>query len=102
MIPEHKYADYYWITLKGFSTSEWENFKKEMCNFPKAYTYDGLDDEEMTVCFKFSRHIPKNSLEVMKCKKQNTRVKKDVLKAISNNLRGKVYFNVSKGILKKL
>lgn len=102
MIPEHKYTEYYWITLQNFDLEEWENFKREMQNFPKAYTYDGIDDESMSVCFKFGRYIPKLGTEIKQCRQKNLKIKRDILNAIANNTRGKVYFNIRRGILKKL
>lgn len=102
MIPEHKYAVYYWVQMIGFTDEEWDEFKKQMSNFPKAYSYDGVDDEEKTVCFKFKVNIPKNELEIEKCYQANLRIKKDVIKTISNNISGRVYFNSKRGTLTKL
>ena len=40
MIPEHEYAQYYWLTLEGFTEEEWETFKKDMSPFFKLFTFD--------------------------------------------------------------
>lgn len=101
-IKEHSYAEYYWLTLEGYDQEEWEAFKQQMGCFPKAYTYDGIDDEDHSVCFKFARHIPQSPTQIRVCKYKNAQIKKEVIKTIANNLRTRVYFNVRRGILKKL
>lgn len=102
MIPEHKYADYYWISLVNFSKEEWERFKQDFSPFTKLMKIDGVDEEETSLCFTFSRYVPKNYLEISKCKKLNTLYKKEFLKALQQDIRGRVYFNVKRGIIKKL
>lgn len=102
MIPEHKFAEYYWITLENFTKEEWERFKKDFSPFTKLMNIDGIDEEEKSLCFKFSRAIPKSDVEIKKCKTINQVYKKEFIKALQKDIRGKVYFNASRGLLKKL
>lgn len=102
MIPEHKYAEYYWLTLEGFTEEEWETFKKDMSPFFKLFTFDGIDDEEKSICFKFARFKPANETQITICKKRNLLYKKEFIKAFQQDIRGKVYFNVKRGTIKKL
>lgn len=102
MINPALYAEYYWLTLVDYDDETWEIFKESMGQFPKAYTWDGWDDENHSICFKFATHVPRNESEIKICKERNLKVKRDILKTIENNLHGKVYFNKSKGILKNL
>jgi len=101
-ILEKEYAHFYRITLQGYDEEEWENFKEQMGQFPKAYTYDGIDDEEKSICFKFATYKPRNLQEVKKCNKANLRIKRDVIDTISRNIRGGAYFNVRRGTIKKV
>ena len=102
MIPEHKYSEYYWITLINHTNDEWESFKQQMSVFPNAFIYDGVDEETHSLCFKFSRHKPTHEQDIKRCKDRNLAIKKDVLKVMSKNVGGKFYFNIKRGILKKL
>lgn len=102
--PEHSYADYYWITLENFNEEEWERFKQDLSPFTKLFTFDGFDEETKSVCVKFSRYRPKNGTpeEIFYCKKKNSMYKREFLKAFQQDIRGKVYFNIKRGTLKKL
>jgi len=100
--PEHKYCSYYWITLQNFNQEEWERFKEEISPFQNIFNFDGIDEDENSVCLKFNRYVPQNDIEVRACKELNLSLKKGFIKAFSEDIRGKVYFNASKGILKKL
>lgn len=101
-IPEYEYAEYYWLTLENFNSTEWETFKRDMSPFLKLFTIDGIDEETMSLCFKFIRAIPKSESHIKKCKEINQVYKKEFIKALRQDIRGKVYFNVNRGILKKL
>lgn len=102
MIPEHKYAEYYWLTFENFDVEEWERFKKDLSPFTKLFTFDGIDDENQSICFKFARFVPRTGTELTSCKKKNLLYKKEFIKALQQDIRGKVYFNIKRGIIKKL
>ena len=102
MIPEYKYARYKWITISGFTDIEWERFKSEMSQHSKMFSIDGIDEEERAICFKFKRFVPVVETEIKKCREGNQKTEQLVLKTIVNNISSRVYFNVGKGILKKL
>lgn len=101
-IPEHKYAIYYWLTLENFNREEWERFIQDLSPFTKLFTIDGIDEECQSLCFKFSRFVPKDKSQIKICKEKNLIYKKEFLKALREDIRGRVYFNVNRGVLKKI
>ncbi len=102
VIPEHKYARYKWLTIRGFSDVEWERFKSEMAQHYRMFHIDGIDEDERSICFKFNQFVPKVETEIKRCLKENQKTEQLVLRTIVNNISSRVYFNAGKGIIKKL
>lgn len=102
MIPEHKYARFKWLTIQGFNEEEWERFKSEMSQHHTMFYIDGVDEDDRSICFKFKRFVPKSESEIKRCLKENHKTEQLVLKTISKNISSRIYFNVGKGIIKKL
>lgn len=102
MIPEYKYIECKWLTFQGFNSSEWEQFKKDFLPFKSLFTLDGIDEEEYAICFKFNKFVPRTEKEIPLCKKNNLYLKKEFLKALEIDMPKELYFNVGKGIVKKL
>lgn len=102
VIPEHKYARFKWLTIQNFSDVEWERFKSEMAQHHTMFHIDGIDEEERSICFKFTRFIPKTEKEIKNCLVANQRTEQLVLRTIVNNISSRIYFNAGKGIIKKL
>jgi hypothetical protein len=102
VIPEHKYARFKWLTIHNFSDVEWERFKSEMAQHHTMFHIDGIDEEERSICFKFTRFIPKTEKEIKNCLVANHKTEQLVLRTIVNNISSRIYFNAGKGIIKKL
>ena len=101
-IPEHKYVSYYWLKVRNFNDAEWERFKKDLSEFQSLFTYDGIDEEERDICFKFCVSAPKDESQIEKCKKLNEYYKEAFIKEVKKNLHGRVYFNIKRQELKKI
>ena len=101
-IPEHKYVSYYWLKVTNFNNAEWEKFKEDLSEFTNLFTYDGIDEEDREICFKFCVRKPKSVEEIDRCKKINTYYKDQFIKEVKKNLHGKVYFNTKRQEIKKL
>lgn len=101
-IPEHKYAIYKWVNADGLSDDEWKDFLYELDQFPKIFSFDGIDEEDKSICFKFHRYVPKQKSDIDKCLKGNRILSSKVMKIIQEKMSGRLYFNINKGFIKKV
>ncbi len=99
MIPEHKYAYYYWLKCVDFSPSEFTKIVEAITN-AELNIIDGFDDEDHSFCIKIKKFIPSGIRDVKYCQKRNEEVGKKFIRKLQQNVGGKFYLNVNRKQLK--
>jgi hypothetical protein len=85
--------------LEGFSTNEFNEFVK---NIGTVKVFDGIDEEDMSVCYTFKKYKPWSPRDIRACKAKNEKLCRTFMGCVKEAIKGKVYFNVNTKVIKKL
>lgn len=99
MIPEHKYAFYYWLKCPTFTKTEFTKIV-EAINNVGLNLVDGFDEESQEFCIKVIRFVPSGIRDVNFCKVKNEVAGKRFLRSFQESLGGRLYFNIKRQELK--
>lgn len=104
MILEKEYAYSYWLTCK-MESEIFIGFVKELEMFNETHGIqitDGVDEEDQSICFKFSQYKPKGEGQIKHAKLMNEKHGRKFLQLLSKKVAGKFYFNVNLNLIKRL